>query len=242
MGFKNKLISAQEFLEQANWGGWLLYDFRKTNDLACRFLELPSEKMCTRRFFYWLPTRGTPVKIVHRIESNVLDHLPGNVVVYSSWQELEMVLKHTLSGASTVAMEYSPRNAIPYVSKVDAGTVDLIRSFGIEVVSSADLLQRYTSVWTPEQLKSHLFAARVLDEAVSKAWRLIGDSIERGTILTEKDVQQFILREFKNEGCICEDPPICAVNAHAADPHYSPDANTSSVIKAGDEAAIERNS
>lgn len=136
-------------------------------------------------------------------------------------------------------MEYSPRNAIPYISKVDAGTVDLIRSFGIEVVSSADLLQVSTSVWDEEQLQLHLEAAEVLDHAVGKAWDLIAYSLKSRIPISEYDVQQFILAEFERQHCICEDPPICAVNAHAANPHYTPDAHSNVFIKADDFILID---
>lgn len=239
MEFSAKLTSAQQFLLNSNIDGWLLYDFRKTNDLACRFLDIQADKMCTRRFFYWIPKKGKPVKLLHRIESRTLDHLPGDEIFYSSWQELEIQLGKILMGLPKVAMEYSPRNAVPYVSKVDAGTVELVRSLGPEVVSSADLLQRYTSIWTPSQLASHLEAARVLDEAVAKAWALIGDSLGSRRKITESDVQQFIMQEFARQGCIADDPPICAVNAHSADPHYSPTSSTASLIKAGDFVLID---
>lgn len=239
MDFFEKLNSAQQFLQTAGLDGWLIYDFRKTNELAWRFLEIPPSKMCTRRFFYWMPRQGTPVKIVHRIESQTLQHIPGKMALYSSWQELEEQLKAVLKGSATIAMEYSPRNAIPYVSKVDAGTVELVRSFGVEVVSSADLLQHYTSLWSAAQLESHLAAARVLDEAVTKAWQLIGKAIANDEILTESDVQHFLLEEFEKNGCLSDDAPICAVNAHSADPHYSPAAETATVIKRGDFVLID---
>lgn len=238
MDFSSRLHSIQQSLQKASWDGWLLYDFRKTNDLACRFLEIPHNKMCTRRFFYWIPARGNPIKIVHRIESHVLEHLPGESVLYSSWSELDGQLK-ILEGLKKIAMEYSPRNSIPYVSKVDAGTVDLVRSFGVEVVSSADLLQQYTSVWSPDQLESHLVATNVLEEAVAKAWKLIGKAVAEKKKISESDVQQFLLDEFERRGCFAEEPPICAVNAHAADPHYSPSPPTATLIKPNDFVLID---
>jgi Xaa-Pro dipeptidase len=136
-------------------------------------------------------------------------------------------------------MEYSPRNAIPYISKVDAGTVDLVRSFGIEVVSSADLLQVFTSEWSEDQFHLHLEAAEVLDDTVSKAWDLIAYSLASNRPISEYDVQQFILTEFSQQNCLCEDPPICAVNAHSADPHYTPNAHNSTPIKPNDFILID---
>lgn len=239
MDFSTRLKQAQNLLDHLGIDGWLLYDFRKTNDLACRFLDIPGHALITRRFFYWIPKQGSPIKLVHRIESASLDHLPGEKRVFSAWEELESCLSALLKDSKRVAMEYSPRNAIPYVSKVDAGTVDLVRSFGIEVVSSADLLQVYTSEWDEEQLQLHLEAAEVLDLAVAKAWNLIANSLMSDVSISEYDVQQFLLAEFERRHCTCEDPPICAVNAHAADPHYTPKAHNSAFIKSGDFILID---
>jgi Xaa-Pro aminopeptidase len=136
-------------------------------------------------------------------------------------------------------MEYSPRNAIPTVSKVDAGTIELVESFGPKVVSSADLLQSYTSVWTEVQLRSHLEAAEVLENSVDKAWRFIAEHIKQNKPLSEREVQSFLLKEFDKQECRCDDPPICAVNAHAADPHYSPDKEKETFIKSGDFVLID---
>lgn len=239
MNFSTRLTQAQDFMCRLGIDGWLLYDFRKVNDLACRFLDVPCHVLMTRRFFYWIPQKGVPVKFVHRIESGVLDHLPGDKKVFSAWEELESGLEELLKNSKKVAMEYSPRNAIPYVSKVDAGTVDLVRSFGIEVVSSADLLQVYTSEWDEEQLRFHLEAAEVLDSAVYQAWQLIANSLGSKIPITEYDVQQFILREFERHNCMCEAPPICAVNANAANPHYTPNLNDKIYIKDNDFILID---
>lgn len=239
MIFGERLQQAQQSLEKQGCDGWLLYDFRKSNDLACRFLDIPLTQMLTRRLFYWIPRKGSPIKLLHRIESGSLDHLPGKVLLYSTWLELELHLREMLAGSQKVAMEYSPRNAIPNVSKVDAGTVDLVRSFNLEVISSADLLQVYTSVWNEQQLQSHLAAAHVLEIAVSKAWHLIASSVQQGKQLTEMDVQQFLLEEFKKNECVSDDPPICAVNAHSANPHYFPSRRTDMPIKPGDFVLID---
>lgn len=234
METQQKILKVQKSLQEQNLDGWLLYDFRKTNDLACRFLEIPKEKFLSRRFFYWIPKDGTPLKIVHQIEDDALNHLPGTVQRYRTWSELESHLQKVLQGKKQICMEYSPRNAIPYISKVDAGTMDVVRGYGVEVVSSGDLLQEYTNVWTPEQLKSHEVAADVLDKAVASAWELICDSLKFGRQINEFEVQQFILEEMINNGCVAQDPPICAVNVHSANPHYIPTATTAAVIKQGD--------
>jgi Xaa-Pro aminopeptidase len=180
-----------------------------------------------------------PIKIVHRIEAGSLDHLPGEIVVYLSWQSLENLLSHLLKDVKTVAMEYSPRNAIPYVSKVDGGTLELIRSFDVDVVSSADLLQQYSSVWSDEQFQSHLYATEVLEEAVADAWELIAACLKENEEITEYDVQQFILSEFDAKGCITDHAPICAVNGNAANPHYVPTLEASTTIKLGDFVLID---
>jgi len=239
MSFEAKLITVQSQLQEACLDGWLLYDFRKTNDLACAFLEIPSQRMLSRRLFYWIPKAGTSIKIVHQIEPHALNHLPGEMLTYSSWQELHECLKKALTGSRTVAMEYSHLNAIPYVSKVDAGTVELVQSFGPKVVSSADLLQGFTSIWTPQQLQSHQEAANILELAVAKAWQLISTALGNNKTLTEWDVQNCITEEFGRHGCMSDYPPMCAVNAHSADPHFELDKSSASEIKPGDFILID---
>lgn len=239
MKIEDKLKDVQRNLEEQDLDGWLLYDFRGSNDLAFDFLEIPPEKFFTRRFFYWIPREGKPVKIVHRIESENLDHLPGEKREYLAWQELESHVEKVLAGAKRIAMEYSPRNAIPYVSKVDAGTMDVVRDCGVKVMSSADILQKYSSVWDEHKLKTHFEATDVLDKAVANAWELIAKTLKAGQSLTEYDVQQFILSEFEKHNCITEGPPICATNEHAADPHYIPVKEGSSLIKEGDFILID---
>lgn len=237
--WNEKLNEVQEIIQKNDWDGWLLYDFRKSNELACDFLEIPKDTLLTRRFFYWIPKTGQPIKIVHRIESHVLKHLPGAVHSYSSYEELETALSDTLKGSSTIAMEYSPRNAIPTVSKVDAGTIDLIRSLGVTVKSSADILQAYTCVWSPEQFKMHQEAAKVLQMSVEKAWEKIARSIRNHENITEVDVQRLIQQEMMAHQCHADDPPICAVNANSANPHYSPNDQTACVIRKGDFVLID---
>lgn len=239
MEFDSKLKEAQQSLKDQGVDGWLFYDFRRSNPLACHFLEVPADRMLTRRFFYWIPAEGVPIKVVHAIEDKSLGHLPGGVIRYQTWQDIEAALAETLKGARRVAMEYSPRNAIPYVSKVDGGTIDLVRSFGVEVVSSADLLQKFTSVWDSYKLNSHLAAAKVLDNAVEAAWEYIRENLREGSGITEYSVQQFLQVQFATYGCVAADAPICAVNAHSADPHYSPSHDQASLIKPGDFILID---
>lgn len=226
----------QQKLHKEKLDGWLLYDFRRTNDLACSFLKIPEDQLLTRRFFYWIPVSGEPIKIVHSIEPFALDHLPGKKVLYQTWQEWESQLKNALNGIKRIAMEYSPRGMIPTVSKVDGGTLDLVRENVDEIVSSADIIQYYTSVLTDWQLKSHLYAAKVVDQTVEKAWNFIKEGLGK---VTEYEVQQFILEEFEKNDCITSDPPICAINEHSADPHYCPTKDKSSVINKSDFILID---
>lgn len=239
MNSSEKLRHVQEQLTDNKIDGWLFYDFRRTNPLACTFLEIPLNQLLTRRFFYWLPKQGTPVKIIHCIEKHALDHLPGQSLEYCTWQELEACLAQVLKESDNIAMEYSPRNAIPYLSKVDAGTIELVRSFGVNVMSSGDLLQQYTSVWNEKKLRSHLSAAEVLDQTAAKTWSFIAENLAQGHQLTEYDVQQYMLEQFDRAGCLTDDPPICAVNAHSANPHYTPSKENSELIKMGDFILID---
>lgn len=237
--WKIKIGDVQHALKQYGWSGWLLYDFRHSNDLACRFLEIPESALLTRRFFYWIPQANEPVKIVHCIESHVLDHLPGKIQTYSSHEELKKRLEETLKGHTSAAMEFSSLNTIPTISKVDGGTIDLIRSFGITIESSANLLQHSMSVWAPKQFDLHLQAAEVLQETVEKAWKHIEEAIKKEKEIDELDVQRFLIKEFEEHGCISEGSPICAVNDNAANPHYCPSGRVSRPLNRGDFLLID---
>jgi Xaa-Pro aminopeptidase len=234
MSFQGKLKEVQLTLSEKKIDGWLLYDFQGSNSLATQFLEIPPEKMMTRRFFYWIPKQGEPIKIVSLIEPSTLDHLPGVKMLYRSWQDLERLIGALPLKGSQVAMEYSPCNALPTLSKVDGGTIDLIRQQGAEVVSSANLLQKCTSVWSSDQLHMHLAAAEALIEIANETWEWILHSIKQGIAINEHQVQCLMWDGMKKRGCKTEDPPICAVNAHAADPHYCPSSPSSSFIQSGD--------
>lgn len=260
----DRLVEIQRALREARLDGWLFYDFQRIDPLAYRILKLDPEGVLTRRWYYLVPSEGEPVKMVHRIEPNSLDGLPGSRIVYLSWQEqregLASLLRrcgepdfglgisergknHKSPGHNPkfprVAMQYSPANAIPYISRVDAGTVELVREMGVEVVSSADLVQLFEAVWTPRQLSSHQYAARVLREIVDRAFGQTRSAWSEGKVLTEHDLQDFILSLFHEYGLITKDPPIVAVNAHSADPHYCPDVEGSSFIRAGDLVLID---
>ncbi|MBX3237598.1 MAG: aminopeptidase P family protein [Nitrospiraceae bacterium] len=225
--------------EQPQLDGWLFYDFRHLDPIAYRVLMLDSTLHVTRRWYYWIPAYGTPVKLLHRIEPHVLDALPGEAWPYVSWKEQQSALGYVLQSARRIAMQYSPMNAIPYLSRVDAGTLELVRSYDVEVVSSADLVQRFEAVWDADQLASHRVAAEGLRAIVDEAFAFVGSALARQAPLTEYDLQQFILSRMAARGLHTSSPPIAAVNAHSADPHYGPTAEGSSPIRPGDLVLID---
>ena len=232
---KEELITRiQEALVNEGVDGWLFYSFRGSDPIAENVLGLDRSQLTTRRWAYFVPVEGEAQKIVHAIESWALDSLPGRKRVYLRWQALHAQLREAMSGSRRVAMQYSPMNAIPYVSRVDAGTVELVRSFGIEVVSSADLVQRFEAVWTAEQLETHLYAASNLREIVDEAFAEVGRRIRAEVSTDEFGIQEFIWDRFRERGLISSDRPIVAVNAHSADPHYVPTAERTSPIEKGD--------
>lgn len=218
---------------------WLFYDFRGLDPISLKILNFPEEAIATRRWFYLLPADGEPVKVCHRIEADALDHLPGRVVLYSGWKELHAHLESILKGMKRLAMQYSPRNAIPYVSRVDAGTIEMIRSCGVEVVSSADLVQSFEAVMTPGQVETHYEAAKMLRQAVDLTFEEVRRRVTDGTATTEYDIQSFLMDHFTQGGFVADHPPIVAVNEHAGQPHYSPGSEGSFPIKKGDLLLID---
>ncbi len=212
----------QQALREAEIDGWLFYDFRGSDPLAYRILQLDPTLHVTRRWYYWIPAQGAPVKLLHRIEPHVLDPLPGQADYYVSWEQQRKILARLLAGSPRIAMQYSPLNAVPYVSRVDAGTIELIRSYGAEVVTSADLIQIFEARWTDRQLDSHQFAAAALRRIVDETFSHVHGTIVQDRRLTEYDVQQFILARIGEAGMVTSSAPIAAVNAHSADPHYGP--------------------
>jgi Xaa-Pro aminopeptidase len=223
----------QKDLRTGKLDGWLFYDFRGRDPIAQRILDLPPS-MRTRRWFYFVPAKGSPKKLVHKIEAGSLAAVPGETLYYAGQKELESNLKKALGRAKKVAMQYSPQNAIPYVAMVDAGTVELVRSCGPKVVSSADLVQKYEACWSNEQLDSHLAAGRVIDRIVNEAFEHVTSCVREGKPLSEYDLQQWILGRFEKGGIMTEEGPDIAVNANASDPHYAPSREKSSPIREGD--------
>ena len=233
------LQAVQTALREEHVDGWLLYDFRGLNVLARRVAQLPEGGMLSRRWFYFVPAQGEPRKLVHRIESGALDHLPGSKTVYLRWQELEAGVATLVRGARRVAMEYVPRNANPYVSRVDAGTVELVRGCGTEVVPSGDLIQRFEACWDDEQWAMHQEAARHTRSAFDAAFGFIVRQIRAGTPPRETEVVRVILDHFKANHVVCDHPPICAVGPNSGNPHYEPIAGQDAVVNEGSFVLID---
>jgi Xaa-Pro dipeptidase len=233
------LASIQSALQQMKLDGWLLYDFRGLNVLARRVVELSPDNMLSRRWFYFIPARGEPRKLVHRIEPHALDHLPGGHRLYLKWQELEAGVAALVAGSKRVAMEYVPRNANPYVSRVDAGTVELVRSCGVEIVPSGDLIQLFEACWDDEQWAMHLEAAVHTRSAYDNAWAFIAERVRGGGSVRETEVQARIMQHFAKHNLITDHPPICAVGPHSGDPHYAPGVQSDSPIREGDFVLID---
>ena len=226
-----RILAIQEALRDLQTvDGWLFYDFRGSDPLAYRVLLLDQTRHVTRRWYYWIPATGDPVKLLHKIEPHVLDELPGQAQYYVSWEQQRLLLASLLRGRRQIAMQYSPLNAVPYLSRVDAGTIELIRSFGLEVITSADLVQRFEAVWTDEQLESHRYAVDRLRRIVDDAFAHVAYCLHHERALTEYDLQQFILSRIRDAGLTTSSAPIAAVDAHSADPHYTPPESGSSPI------------
>ncbi|HEY1191824.1 MAG TPA: M24 family metallopeptidase [Gemmata sp.] len=233
------LSAVQAAIRTAGVSGWLLYDFRGLNVLAQRVAGV-AEKKLSRRWFYFVPATGEPKKLVHAIEPAALDHLPGtNKTVYRKWQELESGVAALVAGAKTVAMEYSPRNANPYIGRVDAGTIELVRSFGCEVVGSGDLIQQFEAVWDADQEKSHFEAAALCRAAYDVAFAFIADEIRANGKVMETAVQARIMKHFADNGMTTYSPPIVGVGPHSGDPHFDTAVATDAPIQRGSFVLID---
>jgi Xaa-Pro dipeptidase len=227
-----KAIQAE--LKATKIDGWLFCDHHHRDPIASRILGLDGNGMATRRWFYFIPSKGEPRKLVHRIEAGALDSLGGHKQVYSSWQELHKALRKLLTGSRTIAMQYSPDNNIPYIGLVDAGTVELVRKLAKKVVTSADLVQKFEAAWTTEQLESHLEAGKIVDRITRAAFERAAAFVRDGGPLTEFELQQWILERFRANGLTTAEPPIAAVQPNNGNPHYEPTAAITRPIRAGD--------
>jgi Xaa-Pro aminopeptidase len=237
-----RVAEIQAALRDAKLDGWLFYDFRHSDTLAYRILRLDEKMHASRRWFYYIPASGEPVKIVQSIEQFKLDSLPGRKLIFRGWEELQSRLREVLTPAKEskhrVAMQYSPMNDIPYISRVDAGTIELVRSFGVEPVTSAELVQKFEAVFSPEQHQMHVEASDKMHRIIQEAFAELGRRIRANEPTTEWDIAAFMLRRYKEEGMEPE-PMIVAVNANTANPHYMPTREKNSPIKRGDFVLID---
>lgn len=236
---KFDVAAIQSYLQAQSLDGWLIFDFRGQNHIAASFFDMRKDAILTRRWFYFIPTNGEPALLVHKIERTNFPNSPRKLETYVGWQELKIKLGAILAGCRIIAMEYSPHCAIPYVSCVDGGTIEMVTSLGVEVVTSANLVQYFQSRWTDEQVQTHMRAVKNLDRIKNDAFALIRDRIKSNAEINEYDVQLFINNELKKAEMITDEPPIVAVNANASNPHYAPSATRFSPIKKGDTVLID---
>ena len=234
------LQKIQQALKNQHIDGWLFCDFHNRDAIGYRVLGLDGEKFTSRRWFYYVPAEGEPVRLANKVEPTRLDLLPGKLIHYLAWEELHAQLKSMLGMPKTIAMQYSPLNNIPYVAMVDAGTVELIQSFGHTVVSSADLVQIFEAVIDEAGYASHLEASERVYKIKDEAFEVIEAALKEGKPVTEYDIQQFIIRRFEEEGMTCDgENPIVGVNAHPANPHFEPTPENSLIIQKGDTILID---
>jgi Xaa-Pro aminopeptidase len=227
------LKAIQAALGERGFDAWLFYDHHHRDPIAYKVLGLSESLMVTRRWFYLIPRTGEPQKLVHRIEAGHLDPVPGAKREYSSWQELWDQLKTMLAPHKKLAMQYSPNNLIPYIGLVDAGTIELIRGFGHEILSSGDLVARFEAAWSEEQIQSHYAAGKAIDAIVPEFFKELGRRARSGGT-DEYAMQQWVAEAFRREDLVTEDLPIVGCNANSGNPHYEPRADRSAPIKPGD--------
>jgi len=233
-----QLEAIQSALREHALDGWLFYDHHNRDPLGYRILGLAEGGHVTRRWYYFIPATGEPKKLVHRIESGKLDTLPGSKRAYSSWQELESELAAMLTGSTRIAMQYSPRNAIMYVSLVDAGTVEVLRSFGKEIVSSADLVSQFEAVLTEAQIATHFVAQQRLDAVLKAGWKRMGELARAGGT-DEFTIVNYMKEALERDGLITEHGPNVSCGPNSADSHYEPTAASSRPIRSGDFVLID---
>jgi Xaa-Pro aminopeptidase len=232
-----RIPAIQSALAAANLDGWLFMVFQDNDPVSRSFLGLPG--LVSRRCYYLVPRTGEPIKLCHGIEPAMLDRLPGRKTLYTRWSEHATGLKALVAGCKRLAAQYSPNNELPGVSRLDAGTAEFLRAAGCELVSSADLVQQFAAVMSPEQLAGHQRANVHLHRIVKEAFAFTSDALRSGRAIHEFEVQQFITAAFRKEGLVWADEPIVGVNGNAADPHYMPTAEKTQPIKPGDFLLID---
>jgi len=233
-----KIKEIQEQIKAMGIDGWLLYDFQGLNPLAKKLLGI-QKAMLTRRWYCWIPANGSPTVLCHHIERQGFEQLSVEIACFSSWREMEVGLSNLLNKSQRLAMEYSPNCFIPYVSKVDAGTVEMVRNLGKEIVSSADLIQYFEARWSEDQLRTHMLASQKLMQLFFEILEQISQTTKNNLFLTEYQVQQTMWKKFQHLGLQSSSPPIVAVNQNSNNPHYEPSMESSAEIKRGDFLLID---
>jgi Xaa-Pro aminopeptidase len=228
------LAEIQAALQEEGLDGWLFFDHHRRDPLAYRVLNFTPNSILSRRWYYFVPAHGDPRGLVHKIEAQTLEELPGPMSTYAGWNEMVDGVRKIMGSAKRIAMQYSPNCAVPYVAMVDAGTVELVRSLGVEIATSANMVQYFESRWSKVQLESHLEAGRRVDRVRREAFERVGEKLRASERVTEWDIQQFIAGRFRDEGLFIDHGPDVAVNANASNPHYEPKQHASSEIKKGD--------
>ena len=230
----------QAALRDFGLDGWLLYDFRGSNVLARRVLGLEGQPAGSRRWACCIPAEGPVRKLVHRIETGALDHLPGETTVYLAWQEFEQGLHGLLEGLSTVATEYAARAGNPYISRIDAGTLELVQESGCQIVSSGDLVQRFEATWSEDQWQMHRAAEAITTSAFEVAWQGIAERIHNDGSVEELEVRQLIVDHFDKHNAVTYHPPIVAVGPNAGNPHYETGTGENTTLREGDLVLIDQ--
>ncbi|HTB11502.1 MAG TPA: M24 family metallopeptidase [Bryobacteraceae bacterium] len=233
------LAEIQAALREEGLDGWLFFDHHRRDPLAYRVLKFTPNSIVSRRWYYFIPAHGEPTGLVHKIEAQTLSELPGTMSKYAGWTEMVDAIRKLLGTSRRIAMQYSPNCAVPYVAMVDAGTVELIRGLGVEIATSANLVQYFEARWSKSQLEQHLEAGRRVDRVRREAFDRIGQKLRASEHVTEWDIQQFIATRFRQEGLFADHDPDVAVNANASNPHYAPKQDSASAIKKHDIVLID---
>jgi Xaa-Pro aminopeptidase len=235
---ESSLPALQSALAEEELDGWLVFDFHGINPVAGGLLGL--EGLVTRRVFAYIPRVGRPVAITHAIEQGPWHRWPAawGREVYSTWQQLESLVAGLVRG-KRVAMEYSPGDAVPYLDRVPAGVLELVRAAGADVKSSGLLVTRFYASWTAAHLASHRRSAERIAEIAREAMVFAGERASAAQPLAEHEVQARILEAFRRSGLVTNGPPIVAAGANAADPHYSPSPDRKRLINRGEVLLID---
>jgi Xaa-Pro dipeptidase len=235
----NRIAAIQQALDTADLDGWFFSCFQRNDPVSLELLGLPENQLVTRRCYYLVPCHGEPRKLTHALEPEMLGHLPGSETRYLTWRDHGRALGELVTGCRRLAAQYSPQNELPAISRLDAGTAEFLEEQGVELISSAELVQQFAAVWTEDQLAGHQRACSGLHQIVLAAFEEVGKTLRAGREIDEYAVQKFILESFEREKLWTDSDPIVGANAHSADPHYQPGPGRSSPIRHDDFLLID---